>query len=76
MLSALFAVTTFLCADEIGYDRQRFTVFLPHLNVNQPTLDGPWVVATDLRDPNARLRARYPELPGYLYRSDRLVALE
>jgi hypothetical protein len=64
------------CADEIAYDRQRFTLFVPHLNVNRPTLDGPWVVATDLRERNAALRARYPGLPAYLYRGDRFVPLE
>ena len=64
------------CTDEIAYDRAGFTLFLPHLNVNRPTLDGPWVVATDLRDHNAALRARYPELPAYLYRGERFVPLD
>jgi len=64
------------CTDEIAYDREGFTLFLPHLNVNRPTLDGPWVVATDLRNRNGALRARYPELPVYLYRGERFVPLD
>jgi len=64
------------CADEIAYDREGFTLFLPHLNVNRPTLDGPWVVATDLRNRDGALRARYPELPAYLYRGERFVPLD
>ena len=64
------------CTDEIAYDREGFTLFLPHLNVNRPTLDGPWVVATDLRERNAVLRARYPELPAYLYRGERFLPLD
>ena len=33
-------------------------------------------MATDLRNRNGALRARYPELPAYLYRGERFVPLD
>ncbi len=56
------------CRDEVTYDRAGYTVYTPHLLANTPRLDGPIVVARDLRGRNAELRARYPDRPAYLWR--------
>ena len=56
------------CADQIQYDLQGYTIYAPHLLANPPALDGPIVVARDLREQNAALRARYPDRPAWLYR--------
>ena len=63
------------CRREILYDRQGFTNFSPHLPRNRPDLGGPYVFARDLADQNHKLRALYPELPAYLYRSGEFAPL-
>lgn len=55
------------CVDEIRYDREGYTVYIPHLTANDPRLEGPWIVARDLRDRNRELRERYPGRPAYRY---------
>ena len=73
-----------VCAREILYDRDgggamplvpSYTNYSPHLPANGPDLGGPLVFARDLRDRNGRLRARYPDLPAYLYRVGAFVPL-
>ena len=56
------------CRDQIAYDRKGYTVYVPHLIENTPTLDGHWVVARDLRERNEELLRRYPDRRAYLYR--------
>ena len=56
------------CADQVLYDLEGYTIYAPHLLANPPGLDGPIVVARDLREANAALRDRYPDWPAWLYR--------
>jgi hypothetical protein len=63
------------CVQEILYDRQGYGVWTSHLPENQPGLDGPFVVARDLRERNAQLLALYPDRPAYLYRNGSFVPL-
>jgi hypothetical protein len=60
------------CLDEIDYDRAGYTLFTPHLPDNQPRLDGPLVLARDLRDWNEDLIARYPDRSVWIYRGREL----
>lgn len=56
------------CRDEIQYDEGGFSVFLPYLTANKPSLDGETVFATDLRADNASLIQRYPNYAVYYLR--------
>ncbi|WP_425154018.1 hypothetical protein [Candidatus Palauibacter sp.] len=73
-----------VCVHELLYDRDgrdvmpatpSYTNYSPHLPANAPDLEGPLIFARDLRDQNHRLRARYPDLPAYLYRDGTFVRL-
>ncbi|WP_419934560.1 glycosyltransferase family 39 protein [Candidatus Palauibacter sp.] len=73
-----------VCVHELLYDRDgrdvmpatpSYTNYSPHLPANAPDLEGPLIFARDLRDQNRRLRARYPDLPAYLYRDGTFVRL-
>ncbi|HET6617850.1 MAG TPA: glycosyltransferase family 39 protein [Gemmatimonadota bacterium] len=63
---------TAACLDEVRYDRLGYTLFTPHLADDPPDLDGPLVIARDLRDRNAELVARYPERGVWIYRGGEL----
>jgi hypothetical protein len=56
------------CLDEIAYDRRGYTNYLPFLADQAPTLDGPLVIARDLRNRNRELMAGYPARRFVLYR--------
>ena len=59
---------TAVCLDEVRYDRVGYTLFTPHLADDPPDLDGPLVIARDLRDRNAELVTRYPDRAAWIYR--------
>lgn len=63
------------CARQVRYDEIGYTIYAPHLLVNRPALDGPLVVARDLREENRVLIANYPDRPAYLWRDTRFVPL-
>lgn len=63
------------CARQVRYDEIGYTIYAPHLLVNRPALDGPLVVARDLREENRVLIARFPDRPAYLWRGTRFVRL-
>jgi hypothetical protein len=57
------------CIEEINHDRQGYGLYTPHVRANRPALDGPFVVARDLRGLNPQLQAHFPEFPAYRYRA-------
>lgn len=63
------AELTEACVRELRRDGEGYTIFAPHLLVNSPGLDAPLLIARDLGDHNAALRAAYPGRPAFLYRS-------
>lgn len=64
------------CREEIEHDRRGgYSLYVPHLIANTPTLDGRWVVARDMRDRNAELLRRYPERRAYLFRGSEFLRL-
>jgi hypothetical protein len=57
------------CVRELRRDSQGYTIFAPHLPANSPGLDAPLVMARDLGDHNAALRALYADRHAFLYRN-------
>jgi hypothetical protein len=64
------------CLDEIRYDERGYGLFTPQLPANDPDLEGPLVIARDLRSWNVDLLRRYPDRRAWIYRGGRLVPLE
>lgn len=64
------------CLAEIQYDRKGYGLFLPHLLADDPDLNGPFVLATDLRFENYRLIESYPQLQPYIYRNGIFTPIE
>ena len=63
---------TAACLDEVRYDRVGYTLFTPHLADDPPGLDGPLIIARDLRDWNPELVGRYPDRGVWIYRGGEL----
>lgn len=57
------------CLEEIAYDRRGYMNYLPFLADQDPALDGPLVIARDLRARNQELMSVYPGRHHLLYRS-------
>lgn len=55
------------CQDELRYDQLGASVYVSALLENSPRLQTPFIVATDMRERNALLKAEYPTLPAYIY---------
>jgi hypothetical protein len=63
------------CRRQLSRDSLGYSVYAPHLPLNSPRLDGPFVVARDLGKRNSALTVRYPDHPAYLYRNGVLTRL-
>jgi Dolichyl-phosphate-mannose-protein mannosyltransferase len=63
------------CLDEIAYDRGGYANYSPFLADQEPSLDGPLVIARDLRGRDAELLEAYPDRQAYLYRNGRFLPL-
>ncbi len=63
------------CVRELRRDGRGYTIFAPHLPANSPRLDAPLVLARDLGDHNAALRALYPDRPAFRYGNDGFALL-
>jgi hypothetical protein len=63
---------TAACRDEIRYDQGGYALFTPHLADDRPRLDGPLVLARDLRDRNPELVALYPDRSVWIWRGGEL----
>lgn len=64
------------CLDQIAYDRAGYSNYSPFLADQDPSLDGPLVIARDLRERNRELIEAYPGRRALLYRSGRFIPLE
>ena len=56
------------CLDQIAYDRRGYSNYSPFLADQDPSLDGPLVIARDLRERNVDLRLAYPDRRAFVYR--------
>ena len=57
------------CLDEIAYDRNGYANYSPFLADQDPSLEGPLVIARDLRGRNADLLLAYPDRRAFVYRN-------
>lgn len=64
------------CLDELAYDRLGYSNYSPFLADQSPSLDGPLVIARDLRYQNRRLVEDYPRRPAYVYRNGEFRPLD
>ncbi len=64
------------CLDEVAYDRAGYSNYSPFLADQHPSLDGPLVIARDLRWRNDELLNVYPGRPAFLYRSGDLLQVD
>ena len=64
------------CVDQISYDRAGYSNYSPFLADQDPSLDGPLVIARDLRARNRELIAAYPHRRALMYRNGRFIPLE
>ena len=64
------------CLDQIAYDRAGYSNYSPFLADQDPSLDGPLVIARDLRERNHELIEAYPQRRALLYRSGRFIPLK
>jgi hypothetical protein len=63
------------CLAELTHDGLGYGNYSPFLADLEPALDGPLVIARDLRDRNPELVARYRGFPAVVYRRGRFVPL-
>jgi hypothetical protein len=61
------------CLDQLAYDRAGYANFSPFLADQAPSLDGPLVIARDLRERNRELAAVYPGRRTFMYRNGRFI---
>jgi 4-amino-4-deoxy-L-arabinose transferase-like glycosyltransferase len=61
------------CLDEIVYDRMGYSNYSPFLADQDPSLDGPLVIARDLRGRNIDLMRAYPDRRAFVYRNREFV---
>ena len=61
------------CLDQIAYDRNGYSNYSPFLADQDPSLDGPLVIARDLRGRNADLLRVYPDRSSFVYRNREFV---
>ena len=64
------------CLDQIAYDRAGYSNYSPFLADQDPSLDGPLVIARDLRERNRELIEAYPQRRTLLYRNGQFIPLE
>jgi len=64
------------CLDQIAYDRAGYSNYTAFLADQDPSLDGPVVIARDLRERNRELIEAYPQRRVLLYRNGRFIPLE
>ncbi|NNK48055.1 MAG: hypothetical protein HKP01_04210 [Gemmatimonadetes bacterium] len=64
------------CLGQVAYDRAGYANYSPFLADQDPSLDGPLVIARDLRDRNRELAAVYPDRRAFVYRNGRFLPLE
>ncbi|MCL7961004.1 MAG: glycosyltransferase family 39 protein [marine benthic group bacterium] len=64
------------CLDQIAYDRAGYSNYSPFLADQDPSLEGPLVIARDLRERNRELTVAYPHRRALVYRSGRFSPLE
>ncbi|MEK6254233.1 MAG: hypothetical protein N2B05_06040, partial [Gemmatimonadales bacterium] len=64
------------CLDQIAYDRAGYSNYTAFLADQDPSLDGPLVIARDLRERNRELIEAYPQRRTLLYRNGQFVPLE
>jgi 4-amino-4-deoxy-L-arabinose transferase-like glycosyltransferase len=61
------------CLDQIEYDRAGYVNYSPFLADQDPSLEGPLVIARDLRGRNRDLAARYPDRRTFMFRGGELI---
>jgi len=61
------------CLDEIEYDRAGYSNYSPFLADQEPSLDGPLVIARDLRAHNLKLLEAYPGRRAFMYRNGQFL---
>lgn len=64
------------CLDQIEYDRAGYANYSPFLADQYPSLDGPLVIARDLRERNRELIAAYPGRRALVYRDGRFLPID
>ena len=64
------------CLEQIAYDRAGYSNYSPFLADQDPSLEGPLVIARDLRERNRELIEAYPQRRALLYRSGQFIPLE